>query len=306
MDRTVNSLRICSPPTPWVLRDRPWVWGERTYLMGVLNVTPDSFSDGGQFDHLEAAIAQAHRLVADGADWLDIGGESTRPDAQPVSAQEELERVVPVIEALQRGWREFGPLDVPISIDTTKATVARSAIEAGADVVNDVSGGLYDPDLLPTVAALGVPVMLMHLRGTPQTMQQLTDYSDYGDVVAAVAAGLQERVAAAIAAGVPAGLIAIDPGIGFAKTAAQNLELLRRLPELRSLGYPLLVGPSRKRFIGKILDEPDPTQRVWGTGAACAACVAGGADWVRVHDVRPMRDVVRVADAIWRGWPDRE
>jgi len=274
--------------------------------MGVLNVTPDSFSDGGQFDRLEAAIAQAHQLVADGADWLDIGGESTRPDARPVSAQEELDRVVPVIEALRRGWREFAPLDVPISIDTTKAAVARSAIAAGADVVNDVSGGLYDPELLPTVAALGVPVMVMHLRGTPQTMQQLTDYSDYGDVVAAVAAGLRERVAAAIAAGVPAGQIAIDPGIGFAKTAEQNLELLRRLPELRSLGYPLLVGPSRKRFIGKILDEPDPTQRVWGTGAACAACVAGGADWVRVHDVRPMRDVVRVADAIWRGWSEQE
>lgn len=302
--------------TPWILRDRPWTWGDRTYLMGVLNVTPDSFSDGGQFDQLETAIAQAHQLAADGADWLDIGGESTRPDAQPVSAQEEIDRVVPVIAALRRGWRDFAPLDLPISIDTTKAIVARAAIEAGADVVNDVSGGLYDPELLPTVATLGVPVILMHLRGTPQTMQQLTDYSDFAgqsgsgelpgqhlpDVVIAVRSSLAERVAAAIEAGIPAAQIAIDPGIGFAKTAEQNLALLRHLPSLRSLGHPLLVGPSRKSFIGKILEQPDPKQRVWGTGAACAACVAGGADWVRVHDIQQMRDVVRVADAIWRGW----
>ncbi len=290
-------------PQAWVLRDRRWTWGDRTYLMGVLNVTPDSFSDGGQFDRLEAALAQAHQLAADGADWLDIGGESTRPQAVPVSATEETDRVLPVIQALRQGWRNFAPLDLPISIDTTKAAVARAAIAAGADVVNDVSGGLYDPAMLPTVAVLGVPVILMHLRGTPQTMQQLTDYDDYPDVVAAVAAALGDRIAAAVAAGIPAEKIAIDPGIGFAKTAEQNLELIRRLPELRSLGYPLLVGPSRKSFIGKILDQPDPQQRVWGTGAACAACVAGGADWVRVHDVGPMRDVVRVSDALYRGWP---
>jgi len=291
-------------PQPWVLRDRRWTWGDRTYLMGVLNVTPDSFSDGGQFDRLEAALTQAHQLAADGADWLDIGGESTRPQAVPVSAADEADRVLPVIRALRQGWGAFGPLDLPISIDTTKAEVAQAAIAAGADVVNDVSGGLYDPAMLPTVAALGVPVILMHLRGTPQTMQHLTDYNDYSDVVAAVAAALGDRIAAAVAAGISPDRIAIDPGIGFAKTAEQNLDLIRRLPELRSLGYPVLVGPSRKSFIGKILNEPDPQQRVWGTGAACAACVAGGADWVRVHDVRPMRDVVRVSDALWRGWQE--
>ncbi|TAD78763.1 MAG: dihydropteroate synthase [Oscillatoriales cyanobacterium] len=289
-------------PQPWILRDRRWTWGDRTYLMGVLNVTPDSFSDGGQFDRLEAALAQAHQLAAEGADWLDIGGESTRPQAAPVSAAAEADRVLPVIAALRRGWQDFGPLDLPISIDTTKAEVARAAIAAGADVVNDVSGGLYDPAMLPTVAELGVPVILMHLRGTPQTMQQLTDYDDYPDVVAAVAAALGDRIAAAVAAGIPTEKIAIDPGIGFAKTTEQNLELMRRLPELRSLGHPVLVGPSRKSFIGKILDRPDPQQRVWGTGAACAACVAGGADWVRVHDLAAMRDVVRVSDALWRGW----
>lgn len=273
-------------------------WGDRTHLMGILNVTPDSFSDGGQFYTLERAIAQAHAMAQAGADLLDIGGQSTRPDADPITLEEELERVIPVITALRQGWRDYTPLMLPISVDTTQARVAEAAIAAGADIVNDISGGTFDEAMLPTVARLTVPIILMHLRGTPKTMQQLTHYQD---VVTEVGAVLLQRAKVAIAAGIPAHHIALDPGIGFAKTYAQNLELLRRLPELRTLGYPLLVGPSRKRFIGHILNQPDPQQRAWGTAATCCAAIAGGADILRVHDVPEMHDVIRVADAIWRG-----
>jgi dihydropteroate synthase len=276
----------------WRLRNRILSWGDQTYLMGVLNVTPDSFSDGGQFDTLETALTQARSLVAAGAEILDIGGQSTRPQAVEVSLQTELDRVLPVIQALRQ------EMDVPISIDTTRALVAKAAIAAGADLVNDISGATFDPAMLPTVAALKVPMILMHLRGTPQTMQQMTDYQD---LLGEIAEFLQSRVAAAIAAGIDRSQIAIDPGIGFAKTAEQNLELLRRLPELRAIGLPLLVGTSRKSFIGKILNQPDPTARVWGTAATCCAAIAGGADILRVHDVRELHEVRRVADAIWRG-----
>ena len=277
---------------PWTLRNHAFLWGQRTYLMGVLNVTPDSFSDGGQFNTLATALTQARSLVAAGADILDIGGQSTRPNAETISLQAELDRVLPVIQALRQ------EMDVPISIDTTRSTVARAAIAAGADLVNDISGATFDLDMLSTVAALQVPVILMHLRGTPQTMQQMTDYTD---LVGEIAEFLNARVAAAIAAGIDRTQIAIDPGIGFAKTWDQNLELLRRLPEFRAIGLPLLVGTSRKSFIGKILNQPDPQARVWGTAATCCAAIAGGADILRVHDVRELHDVCRVADAIWRG-----
>lgn len=260
--------------------------------MGVLNVTPDSFSDGGQFNTLESALAQARYLVESGADLLDIGGQSTRPQATEISLQEEIDRVLPVIQAIRQ------ELTVPISVDTTRAEVARAAIAAGADVVNDISGATYDPAMLPTVAELAVPIILMHIRGTPQTMQQLTDYEDLMEEICQF---LKQRIEAAIAAGIDRSHIAIDPGIGFAKTYSQNLELLRRLPEFRVLDCPVLVGPSRKSFIGHLLNQPDPKQRVWGTAAASCAVVAGGADILRVHDVREMRDVCRVADAIWRG-----
>ncbi len=269
-------------------------WGQRTYVMGVLNVTPDSFSDGGQFNTQAAAIAQARRMVTAGASILDIGGQSTRPNAEDVSLQEELQRVVPVIRAI-RAEPELS--NCPISVDTTKAAVAEAAIAAGATLVNDISGALFDPTMLETVAALGVSIVLMHIRGTPKTMQQLTQYDD---VVADVAAALKERAAAAIAAGIQPDRIILDPGIGFAKTVDQNLALLRGIPTLRSLGYPLLIGPSRKSFIGHILNQPEPTQRVWGTAAACCAAIAHHADIVRVHDVAEMVDVCRVADAIWR------
>lgn len=276
----------------------PVKWGDRTYLMGVLNVTPDSFSDGGQFNTLARAIAQAHAMTRGGADILDIGGQSTRPQAEEVSLEVELERVIPVIRALRQGWQEYPPLPVPISVDTTQAAVARAAIAAGANLVNDISGSTYDPEMLPTIAELGVPIVLMHLRGTPKTMQKLTEYTD---LMGEIYRFLKNKSEQAIALGIPREHIALDPGIGFAKTYAQNLEILRRLSELRSLGFPILVGPSRKSFIGHLLNQPDPQQRVWGTAAACCAAIAAGADVLRVHDVPEMRDVCRVADAVFRG-----
>jgi dihydropteroate synthase len=290
------------PPSPLAaptltLRDRDLIWGSRTYLMGILNVTPDSFSDGGQFDQLNAALAQAQRLAAAGADILDIGGQSTRPQAEEVPLAEELRRVVPVIQAIRSLSASEPAQNRPISVDTTKAAVAEAAVAAGADLVNDISGGTYDPEILPTVARLGVPIVLMHLRGTPKTMQQMTDYPD---LIGELATVLSQRAEAAIEAGIARDRIVLDPGIGFAKTFAQNLEILRHLPQLRALGFPLLVGTSRKGFIGHLLDQPDPQQRVWGTAATCCAAVAGGADILRVHDLAEMRDVCRVADALWR------
>lgn len=275
----------------WTLRQRTLDWGKRTYVMAILNVTPDSFSDGGQFETLETAIAQAHHLIAAGADILDVGGQSTRPKAETVPLPTELDRVIPVIQAV----RQIS--DIPISVDTTRAAVAQAAISAGADIVNDISGATYDPEMLPTVAALQVPIVLMHIRGTPETMQQLTDYED---LMSELSTFLQARKAAAIAAGIAPHQIAIDPGIGFAKTFDQNLEILRRLRDFHPLDCPILVGPSRKSFIGHILDRPDPQDRVWGTAAACCAAIAAECDIIRVHDAWEMVDVCRVADAIWR------
>ncbi|MBE9098588.1 dihydropteroate synthase [Vacuolonema iberomarrocanum] len=273
-------------------------WGDRTYLMGVLNVTPDSFSDGGDFVDTERALEQAHYLVRGGADILDIGGQSTRPQADNVSLDEESQRVLPAIRAIRQGTEGFAPLSTIISVDTTKAAIARAAVEAGANIINDISGATYDPDMLPTVAELGVPIILMHIRGTPKTMQQFTEY---GDLMEDIADFLAKRIEVAIAQGIPREHIAVDPGIGFAKTADQNLDILRQLPKLKSLDCPILVGPSRKSFIGKLLNQPDPKQRVWGTAAACYGAIAGGADILRVHDAAPMRDVCRVADAVVRG-----
>jgi dihydropteroate synthase len=287
----MQSTASMSIPPTWNLRERPFTWGTRTYIMAVLNVTPDSFSDGGQFNTVETALQQAKHLAASGADILDIGGQSTRPNAGDVSVEEELQRVIPVIQAVRQ------ELDIPISIDTTRSQVARAAIAAGADLVNDISGGTYDPELLPTVAELKVPIVLMHIRGTPRTMQQQTDYQD---LIGEICDFLANQIAAAIAAGIPKAQIAIDPGIGFAKTYAQNLEILRQLPAFKELGCPILVGTSRKSFIGHILNQPDPQQRVWGTAATCCAAIAGEADILRVHDLPEMRDVCQVADAIWR------
>jgi len=267
-----------------------WTWGKRTYIMGILNVTPDSFSDGGQYFDLASAIAQGQKLVAEGADVLDIGGQSTRPGATIVPLAEELRRVIPVVKALA------ALVNVPISIDTTRSVVAAEALAAGATWVNDVSGGTDDPELLPVVARSGATVVLMHRRGNPQTMQSLTDYED---LVGEVHEFLARQRDKAQQLGITQ--IILDPGIGFAKNTEQNVTLLRELSRFRDLNCPLLVGPSRKSFIGHILNQPDPQQRVWGTAAACCAAIAHGADIVRVHDVAAIRQVVQVADAIWRG-----
>jgi len=283
-------------PTPWTIRDHTFTWGSRTYILGVLNVTPDSFSDGGQFNTLDQAVAQARHLIHNGTDILDIGGQSTRPGSESISREEEIDRVIPVIEAI-RADADDTLRQAVISVDTTRSAVARAAVKAGADIINDISGGTYDRAMLSAVADLGVPVILMHLRGTPATMQQHTDYQDLiGDIYEF----LERRIEDAIAVGVKPSQVAIDPGLGFAKTYPQNLEILRNLGKFRELDCPLLVGPSRKSFIGWILDQPDPQKRVWGSAAACCAAIAGGADMIRVHDGAEMYDVCRVADAVWR------
>lgn len=277
--------------TGWQVGDRALIWGKRTYVMGILNVTPDSFSDGGDFLNPTHAIAHALEMVTAGVDVIDVGGESTRPGASPVPVSAELARVLPVIEGIRRQSA------IPISIDTTRSEVARAAVAAGANIVNDVSGGQADPAMFATVAQLGVPYILMHRRGTPATMQQLTHYED---LIADLLTYFQEQTQQAIAAGIPPNKIMLDPGIGFAKTTPQNLLLLRQLSQLKSLGYPLLVGPSRKRFIGDVLNQPDPKARVWGTAAVCCYAIGQGADMVRVHDVAAMIQVCAMADALHR------
>ncbi|BDG07853.1 dihydropteroate synthase [Anaeromyxobacter paludicola] len=262
--------------------------GPGPFVMGVLNVTPDSFSDGGRHAGVERALAWAERLRADGADLLDVGGESTRPGAPAVSAQEEIDRVVPVVERLARGG-----YPLPISVDTWKAEVARAALAAGAHLVNDIQG-LADPAMARAVAEAGAPVVAMHMRGTPADMQSR---AVYGDVVTEVRAELEAVLARALAAGIPRERVILDPGLGFAKTAAHNLLLLRELPRLRIEGCALLVGPSRKSFIGHVTGAPVEA-RLPGTLAAVAAAVLAGAELVRVHDVAEARQAAQVAAAI--------
>lgn len=278
-------------PKNLIVRDRCFIWGQRTYLMGILNVTPDSFSDGGDFETVLSALSQAQAMVDAGADIIDIGGQSTRPGAELIPLEVEISRVVPVIQAIR------GEIHLPISIDTTRASVAQAAIAHGVDLVNDISGGTFDPEMLPLMGKLNLPIILMHSRGTPQTMQQQTDYqdlmSDIGDF-------LSQQATAAIDAGISPEKIIIDPGIGFAKNFAQNLEILRRLELLKLLNLPILVGVSRKSFIGHILNQPDPKTRVMGTAAACCAAISHGADILRIHDVREIRDISLVADQIYR------
>ena len=277
------------------IRNKVFEWGKRTYLMGVLNVTPDSFSDGGDFYTIESALVQAENMVESGVDIIDIGGQSTRPGAAEISLEEEIDRVIPVVQILRQKADVFG--SVPISVDTTRAQVATAAVEAGADIINDISGATFDAEMLSTVSKLGVPIIFMHLRGTPQTMQKMTDYRD---LIGEIGEFLESRIAAAVAAGIDKSQIIIDPGIGFAKTYSQNLEILRELPKFSFLECPILVGVSRKSFIGQILNQPLAKQRVWGTAAACTGAIANSADILRVHDVREMHDVCQVADAIFR------
>ena len=272
--------------------------GQRTLIMGILNVTPDSFSDGGLYADTRHAVDRALEMVAEGADILDIGGESTRPATfashTPLSIDEELRRILPVIEAVSAALPT-----VPLSVDTYKAQVARRAVEAGAALVNDISAMRADLAMAQTLAELAVPVCLMHLPGLPTAI--LPD-PGYGDVVQDVAAHLRERAEAAVRAGIAPRHILLDPGIGFGKTVAQNLELMRRLRELTTLGYPLLLGTSRKSTIGKVLGGLPPEERLEGTAATVALCIANGAAIVRVHDVKAMTRVARMSDAIVRGW----
>jgi dihydropteroate synthase len=274
MAATMRSLRI---------GERDFNWGARTYVMGIVNVTPDSFSGDGVTD-LEAAVAQATQMEQDGADLIDIGGESTRPETWTgpgLSAAEELARVIPVVE------RVAAAVKVPVSIDTYKAEVATRALEAGARLVNDVWAFRRDPQMAAAVSRAGVPVVLMHNKPG----------GGYHDLLEEIATSLRESVELGRAAGIPEDRIILDPGIGFGKTREENLEIIRRLPELSRLGFPLLIGPSRKSFIGKTLDLP-AAERLEGTAAAVALSIAGGADIVRVHDVTAMLRVARMADAI--------
>jgi dihydropteroate synthase len=262
--------------------------------MGVLNVTPDSFSDGGAFFDVDRATARGLAMLAAGADLVDVGGESTRPGADPVPAEVEIARVVPVIERLAA----HGAI---VSIDTTKAEVARRALAAGARVVNDISGLTFDPEIAEVVRAAEVPVILMHTRAAPKEMQK-GELVYAGGVVEAVRRALAERVASALASGIPAAAIMLDPGIGFGKTPDQSAALIRGLPALCALGHPVLVGPSRKSFLGAITGKP-AAERLHATSAAVALAIAFGAKMVRVHDVEAMVDVVRVAERVARG-PD--
>lgn len=281
-----------APARPTRIRlGRLWLeWGRRTYIMGVLNVAPDSFSGDGVTD-LAAARARAHAMVSEGADIVDVGGESTRPGAVPVPVAEELRRVLPVVEALAE------ELGVPISVDTRKAEVAQQAVRAGAAMVNDVSALRSDAEMAAVVAGAGVPVVLMHGFGMPRGGAETQDDPD---IMAGIARFLRERIALAAGSGIRLDHMLVDPGFGFGKTVQQNLELLRRLHELRILGYPIVIGTSRKGTIGHVLGGLSPQDRVEGTAATVAAAILHGADVVRVHDVKAMVRVARMTDAIAR------
>lgn len=262
---------------------------ESPQVMGIINVTPDSFYDGGKSLSIEAALAQADSQLKAGANLLDIGGESTRPGSAAVTAHDEIERVVPVIEAIRSRF------DVPISVDTSKASVAQLAIEAGANFVNDISGLMFDPNMAKVVADTGAGLFVMHTRGRPDVMQQDTDYDD---LVAEVISSLRGSTQLALNAGIDADRISIDPGIGFGKSVAGNLEILQRLTEFHALGYAVLLGTSRKSFIGSILNQPHAEQRLNGSLATAAVAASRGVQLFRVHDVGPTREVVDVAWAM--------
>ena len=263
--------------------------GEYTLVMGILNVTPDSFSDGGLYLDTEAAVAQAIAMEAAGAHIIDIGGESTRPGSAGVSANEELRRILPVLENLR------GRIHIPISVDTSKAEVAEAAADAGAEILNDVTGLRNDPRIADVAQRQKLGLILMHLRGTPQTMQQAPFARN---VIRDVTTGLRDSIAEALNAGVAKRQIVIDPGIGFGKSHEQNCEIIQRLPELAKLGFPLMLGTSRKSFLGTALNQGDSKDRVWGTAATVTAGILQGAHIVRVHDVADMAQVARMADVL--------
>jgi dihydropteroate synthase len=281
------------PIRQWKLARRSLAYGERTLVMGVLNITPDSFSDGGKFYSPERALEHALEMIEAGADIIDIGGESTRPGSAFVSEAEELQRVIPVIKELTR------ETSAPISVDTTKSSVASATLAAGAEIINDISALRFDPAIADEVAKAAAGLLLMHSRGTPKTMQQLPPVED---ILSEVISGLRESIVIAQQHGVALESIAIDPGIGFGKTAEQNVELIARLDQLVAefARFPIMIGTSRKSFIGKLLDNAPADQRLYGTIASIAASVLKGAHIVRVHDVKATVDAVRVVDAILR------
>ncbi len=263
--------------------------GKRTLIMGILNVTPDSFSDGGLYNRLDKALDHAEKMVEDGADIIDIGGESSRPGSEPVPENIELERILPVIEKLAK------KVNVPLSIDTYKASVARRALDAGACLVNDISA-LEDPNMADVLAEYNVPIVLMHKQGTPRDMQVNPSYNS---LIPEIIGYLKSRIQIALDRGIQSDQIIIDPGIGFGKTTEHNLEILRKLKEFKSLNKPILIGTSRKSFIGKILNLPIE-DRLEGTSATVAIAIANGADIIRVHDVKEMKRVALMTDAIVR------
>ena len=275
----------------WKLARRSLPYGERTLVMGVLNVTPDSFSDGGQFFSRDRALAHAEQMIAEGADIIDIGGESARPGSEFVSEEEELRRVIPVIERLAAS------ASIPLSIDTTKSSVARAALQAGAEIVNDISGLRFDLAIADEAAKAKAGLVLMHSRGTPKTMQQLPPVND---IMSEVVNGLRTSIEITTEHGVPPESIAIDPGIGFGKTAEQNLELIAKLGQLAREfpEFPIMIGTSRKSFIGKLLNNAPPGERLYGTVATVVASVLKGAHIVRVHDVKAAVEAVSVINAV--------
>lgn len=263
--------------------------GSRTHIMGILNVTPDSFSDGGLYADQTRALEHAREMVSQGADILDIGGESTRPGADPLTEEEELRRIIPIIERLST------EIAAPISVDTYKSSVARKALDAGASIVNDISGLRFSPDMTQVVADYGAAVVIMHIKGTPRDMQVNPVYRD---VVGEIMDHLEKSAGIALKAGIARDRIMIDPGIGFGKTLEHNLTILERLDEFRGLGFPIVLGTSRKRFIGMVLDISEPKDRIEGSAATVALGIQGGARIVRVHDVGYMAKVARMSDAI--------
>ncbi len=276
--------------TPFTLKlnSRFLELGARTLVMGILNVTPDSFSDSGAYFDFRLAVQRGLDLIVAGADILDIGGESTRPSSDPVPVDEELRRVIPVIEAIRRSS------DIPISVDTTKSEVARQALDAGADIINDISSLAFDERMVRVAADSGAPVILMHMQGTPKTMQQ---HPVYSSLISEVIAFLEDRIQFAVKNGVQRSQVIVDPGIGFGKTTSNNLQLIRDIEALHCLGRPVLLAASRKGFIGSILDRP-PTEREIGTAVVDTIGIAGGVHIIRVHDVEFHRQVAVMADAV--------
>jgi len=265
-------------------------FGKKTYVVGILNCTPDSFSDGGKFISEEDAVSHALNMARDGADIIDIGGESTRPGSAPVSVDEELNRIIPIIERLK------SQIDIPISIDTCKSDVAEAALESGASMVNDITGLKSDTRMAKVVHKYDVPVIVMHIKGTPRTMQANPRYTD---LIGEIIRSLNESIAIAKDAGVDERKIIVDPGIGFGKTLEHNLHIIRELYRFKTIGRPIMVGPSRKSFIGQILNSA-VNDRLMGTASSVALSILNGADIVRVHDVKEMKEVARVADSICR------